>query len=127
MARSATTTDVFNAVGDATRRAVIDVLSSAEMSVGEIAAGLQLAQPQVSKHLKVLGRVGLVRLRVDGRRHLYRLDADGLLPIADWVSGFEWMWNERLDRIDDVLAEIQRHGTVAEIQRQGGTVDGEVR
>ena len=98
---------MFNAVGDASRRAVIDVLIGGERSVGEIAAGLALTQPQVSKHLKVLGQVDVVRSRVDGRRHLYRLNGDGLRPLATWLSQFESLWNARFDRIDDLIADIR--------------------
>jgi DNA-binding transcriptional ArsR family regulator len=107
MARAATTSDVFNAVGDASRRAVIDVLVGGERSVGEIAAGLHLTQPQASKHLKVLGQVDVVRSRVDGRRHLYRIHADGLRPLATWLSTFESLWNDRFDRMDDLITDIQ--------------------
>ena len=107
MARAATTSDVFNAVGDASRRAVIDALVVGERSVGDIVSTVGFTQPQVSKHLNVLAQVGLVQLRVDGRRHMYSLNGAGLLPMVNWLSGFEWLWNERFDRMDGLLTEIR--------------------
>lgn len=108
MARAATTSDVFNAVAEPSRRALIDVLAAGERSVSSIVAAVGLTQPQVSKHLKVLEHVDLVRRRVDGRQHFYRLNSLGLVPIFDWVSGFERLWNDRLDRLDDLLGELRQ-------------------
>jgi len=107
MARAATTTDVFNAVGEASRRELLDALGDGEATVGEIVERLDMSQPQVSKHLAVLREVGLVSVRADGRYRWYRVNAPALEPIHAWVRGFERMWNERLDRLDDVLAELQ--------------------
>ena len=75
--------------------------------MGELVARLGLSQPQVSKHLGVLRAVGLVLVRVDGRRRWYRVNGAGLKPVHDWVRSFERTWNTRLDRLDDVLAEMQ--------------------
>lgn len=108
MARAATTTDAFNAVAEPRRREILDVLAAGERSVSEIVAGLPVSQPQVSKHLKVLKEVGLVRSRSQGRQRLYRLDPLALKPIHDWVKDYERLWNERLDRLDGYLYEMQR-------------------
>ena len=118
MARAATTSDVFNAVAEPSRRAVIGVLASGEQSVTEIVAGVGLTQPQVSKHLRVLGEVDLVRVRVSGRHHFYRLNGSGLRPIFDWVSGYERLWNERFDRLDDVLGELQQRERLTQKEQQ---------
>lgn len=107
MARAATTADVFNAVAEPRRRRILDVLAGGELSVNDLVGLLELAQPQVSKHLRVLREVGLVEVRDDGRRRLYRLNAYPLKPIHDWVSGYERIWSERFDRMDDVLEELK--------------------
>jgi len=108
VARSCTTSDVFNAVADAHRRAVLDALIIGEKAVGEIVSDLSMSQPQVSKHLRVLSEVGLVSCRADGRRRLYRLEPARLRPLRDWLAGYEQAWNERMDRMDDYLRELQR-------------------
>lgn len=108
MARAATTTDAFNAIAEPRRRHILDVLADGEKSVSDIVAELPVSQPQVSKHLKVLKDVGLVRSRSEGRQRLYRIDALALKPIHDWVKEYEALWNERLDRLDSYLHRIQR-------------------
>ena len=107
MARTSTTTDAFNAVGDASRRQLLDALSAEEATVGELVDRLGLSQPQVSKHLGVLRAVGLVNVRVDGRHRCYRTNGPALKPVHDWVRTFERTWNTRLDRLDDLLVELQ--------------------
>lgn len=107
MARAGTTTDVFNAIAERRRREVLDRLAAGERSVGELVDDLGLTQPQVSKHLKVLASVGLVRARQDGRRRLYRLDPGGLQAVHDWVTPFADAWNARLDRLDDLLTDTE--------------------
>lgn len=99
MARSATTSDAFNAVAEAKRREIIDLLASGEQSVNGLVESLGAAQPQVSKHLRVLREVGLVTVRGSGRRRLYRLNGEGLRPIHDWVRAFERFWDDQLARI----------------------------
>lgn len=108
--RAATTSDVFNAIAEAHRRDILDALSTGELAVGEIVNDLALPQPQVSKHLRVLSEVGLVRCRADGRRRLYRLEPARLRPLREWLAKYEQAWNERMDRMDDYLKEIQREG-----------------
>jgi DNA-binding transcriptional ArsR family regulator len=107
MARTATTADAFNAVAEGSRRDLLDALGTGEATVGELVARLGLSQPQVSKHLAVLRAVGLVEVRADGRRRWYRINGPALKPVHDWVRTFERTWNERLDRLDDLLVELQ--------------------
>jgi len=110
VARAATTSDVFNAVADVRRREILDVLIQGEKAVGTIVTDLSMSQPQVSKHPRVLSEVGLVRCRAEGRRRVYRLAPEQLRPLRDWVSTYERAINDRLDRIEDYLAELQRQG-----------------
>jgi DNA-binding transcriptional ArsR family regulator len=108
MARSATTSDVFNAIAEARRRDVLDALITGEKAVGEIVNALSMSQPQVSKHLRVLSEVGLVRCRAVGRRRLYRLEPVRLRPLREWLAQYEQAWNDRMDRMDDYLQELQQ-------------------
>jgi len=110
MARSSTTSDVFNAVAEARRREILDTLIGGEKAVGTIVDDLSLSQPQVSKHLRVLSEVGLVSCRAEGRRRLYRLEPARLQPLHEWAAKYEQAWNDRLDRMDDYLKELQREG-----------------
>ena len=114
MPRASTSSDVFNAVAEGRRREILDVLIGGEKAVGTIVDDLAMSQPQVSKHLRVLSDVGLVRCRAEGRRRLYRLAPENLRPVHDWVTGFERAMNERLDRMDDYLHELQRQGDGSE-------------
>ena len=107
MARAATTTDAFNAVAEPRRREIIDLLADGERPVNDLVARLGLAQPQVSKHLRVLREVGMVDVRDEGRQRLYRLNGRGLKPIHDWVSAYERTWTERFERMDTVLEELK--------------------
>jgi DNA-binding transcriptional ArsR family regulator len=110
VARSSTTADVFNAVAEERRREILDVLIAGEKAVGAIVDDLSMSQPQVSKHLRVLSEVGLVTSRAEGRRRLYRLEPTRLRPFHQWLAKYEQAWNERLDRLDDYLEELQREG-----------------
>ena len=110
MARSSTTSDVFNAIGDGHRREVLDALIAGEKAVGEIVNDLSMSQPQVSKHLRVLSEVGLVTCRAEGRRRLYRLEPARLRPLREWLAAYEQAWNARMDRVDDYLKELQQQG-----------------
>jgi len=107
VARAATTADTFNAVAEPRRRQILDVLMAGERSVGDLVDLLGLAQPQVSKHLRVLREVGAVDVRGDGRQRLYRLNGPALKPIHDWVKRYEQTWAERFDLMDDVLEELK--------------------
>lgn len=110
VARASTTSDVFNAVGDVHRRAILDALLTGEKAVGAIVDDVSIPQPQVSRHLRVLGDVGLVKCRAEGRRRLYRLAPEQLKPVHDWVAKFERAINNRLDRLEDYLTDLQRQG-----------------
>jgi len=110
VARSSTTSDVFNAIGDTHRRGILDALVGGEKAVGVLVDDLSLSQPQVSKHLRVLSDVGLVRCRADGRRRLYRLEPEHLRPLREWLVKYEKAWNERMDRMDGYLMELQQRG-----------------
>ena len=110
VARSSTTSDVFNAVAEARRREILDALIAGEKAVGAIVDDLSMSQPQVSKHLRVLSEVGLVRCRVEGRRRLYRLEPARLRPFHQWLAKYEEAWNDRLDRLDDYIKELQQQG-----------------
>ena len=107
MARSSTTADPFNALAEAHRRDILDALVAGEKAVGTIVNDLSLSQPQVSKHLRVLSEVGLVSCRADGRRRLYRAEPARLRPLRDWLAKYEQALNDRLDRMDDYLEDLQ--------------------
>ena len=107
MARAATTADAFNAVAEPRRREILDVLAGGERPVNDLVRKLGMAQPQVSKHLRVLREVGAVDVREEGRQRLYRLNGHALKPIHDWVKEYERTWSERFDRLDGVLEELK--------------------
>ena len=102
--------DLFTAIAEPHRRDLLDALFEGEKAVGVLVADLSLAQPQVSKHLRVLSEVGLVRSRADGRRRLYSVDPTRLTPFRDWLAKYEQAMSDRLDRIDGYLKELQRQG-----------------
>ena len=106
MARAATTADAFNAVAEVRRREILDVLAGGERPVNDLVVQLGLAQPQVSKHLRVLRDVGAVDVRESGRQRLYRLNGNALKPIHDWVKEYERTWSERFDQLDVVLEDL---------------------
>ena len=108
MARLATTSDVYNAVAEPQRRRILNLLARGERPVNYIAGSLRSKQPQVSKHLRVLREVGLVRVRGAGQQRLYKLNGKRLKPIHDWAKTFESFWNESFDRLDDYLNELQK-------------------
>ncbi len=107
MARAATTTDAFNAIAEPRRRQILDAIGGGQRSVTDLVAILDIPQPLVSKHLRVLREVGIVTVRDDGRHRLYRLDGRALKPVYDWVKDFEQLWSERFARMDVVLAELK--------------------
>jgi DNA-binding transcriptional ArsR family regulator len=110
VARASTTSDVFNAISEAHRRDILDALKGGEKSVGAIVLDVELSQPQVSKHLRVLSEVGLVRCRRDGRRRLYRLEPTCLRPLQEWLAQFERMIVARFDRMDRYISDLQEQG-----------------
>src|SRR5712691_13110407 len=108
MARAATTADAFNAVAEPRRRQILDALAGGERPVSDLVRLLGLAQPQVSKHLRVLREVQAVEVRDEGRQRLYRLNGLALKPIHDWVESYERTWSERFDQLDVVLEDLKR-------------------
>ena len=96
MARAATTSDAFNAVAEPRRREILSYLALRERPVGDIVIALQLEQPSVSKHLRVLRDVGLVRVRCDGRHKYYRTNAEAIRPLHEWAGTFERFWQHQL-------------------------------
>lgn len=111
MARTPTTYDPFNAVAEPKRRQLIQALGAQELSVNAIVELLNWNQPSVSKHLGVLKQVGLVEERRVGRQRLYRVNAERLKPIFDWVTPFEKYWSESFERLDKVLEEMKKGET----------------
>jgi DNA-binding transcriptional ArsR family regulator len=107
MARTSTTTDVFNAIAEASRRDLLNAIGDEELTVNELVEKLGISQPQVSRHLNVLRAVNLVLVRTDWRHRWYRVNGPALKPIHDWVRPFERTWNARLDRLEDLLSEVQ--------------------
>ena len=107
MARAATTADAFNAVAEPRRRQILDVLAGGERPVNDLVGLLAMAQPQVSKHLRVLREVGLVEVRDEGRQRIYRLNGQPLKPIHDWVKDYERSWEESFEALDELLEELK--------------------
>jgi DNA-binding transcriptional ArsR family regulator len=101
MPRASTTSDAFNAVAEPRRRVILNYLALQERPVGDIVASLGVEQPSVSKHLRVLLEVGLVKVRRDGRRMLYRVNAEAIRPLHEWTSTFERLWRHQLIRVKE--------------------------
>ena len=107
MARSPATSDAFTALAEPRRRDLLDAIGDREATVSELVERLGIAQSQASKHLKVLRAVDLVNVRADGKKRWYRVNGAALRPMHDWVGSFADTWNSRLDRLDDLLDELQ--------------------
>ena len=101
MARAATTSEVFNAVAEPRRRDILNYLALQERPVGEIVAALDLPQPSVSKHLRVLRDVGLVHVRREGRQMLYKANGLAIRPLHEWATTFERFWQHQLNRVKE--------------------------
>ncbi|MDP9268896.1 MAG: metalloregulator ArsR/SmtB family transcription factor [Acidobacteriota bacterium] len=101
MPRAATTSDAFNAIAEPRRRKILSYLAVEERSVGDIVVRLRLAQPSVSKHLRVLRDVGLVRVRRHGRSMLYRTNGAAIRPLHEWTKTFERFWQHQLLRVKE--------------------------
>jgi DNA-binding transcriptional ArsR family regulator len=110
MPRAATTSDAFNAVAEPRRRAILSYLALRERPVGDIVENLSLDQPSVSKHLRVLRRVGLVRVRCEGRHKFYRTNAEAIRPLHEWAGTFERYWQHQLlsvkTRAEEKMSEL---------------------
>jgi DNA-binding transcriptional ArsR family regulator len=112
MARASTTSDAFNAVAEPRRREILSYLAGAERPVGEIVEALGLPQPSISKHLRVLHNVGLVRMRCQGRQKLYRTNAEAIRPLHEWAGTFERYWQHQLNRVKERAEAMARQGSV---------------
>jgi DNA-binding transcriptional ArsR family regulator len=111
MARAATTSDTFNAVAEPRRRAILSYLAPQERPVGDIVIALKLDQPSVSKHLGVLRKVGLVRMRCEGRHKYYRTEATAIRPMYEWAKEFEKFWQHQLLRVKERAEEKASTGS----------------
>ena len=111
MARATTNSDAFNAVAEPRRREILTYLASAERPVGDIVVALGMEQPSVSKHLRVLRDVGLVRMRCHGRQKLYRTNAEAIRPLHEWAGTFERYWHHQLNRVKERAEEMARQGS----------------
>ena len=118
MPRAATTSDPFNAVAEPRRRAILEFLAPRERAVNDVVAALSLAQPSVSKHLRVLLRVGLVEARRDGRQVLYRTDANALRPLHEWSGRFEHYWQNQLLRVKERAEQPSKRTNEDKIKRR---------
>jgi DNA-binding transcriptional ArsR family regulator len=123
MARAATTADAFNAVAEPRRRQILDALAGGERPVNDLVGLLGVAQPQVSKHLRVLREVGAVDVRDEGRQRLYRLNGHALKPIHDWVKNYERLWSDRFEELDVVLEELKRKEEKMDAVRSSGKAE----
>ena len=121
MALSPTTSDAFNAVAEPRRRQILDLLARGERPVNDVVESLGVGQPQVSKHLRVLRKVGLVSVRASGRQRLYKLNAERLKPIHEWIQSFEPFWEHQLDRINERAQReaSERAATRDELDEEG--------
>src|SRR5580658_8461735 len=117
MARASTTSDAFNAVAEPRRREILIYLADAERPVNEIVIALGFEQPSVSKHLKVLRDVGLVRMRCQGRQKLYRTNADAIRPLHEWAGFFERYWQHQLNRVKERAEQMVRQSS-SELKNQ---------
>ena len=123
MARAATTSDVFNAVAEPRRRAILIFLLEGERPVTDIVEQLRLDQPSVSKHLRVLREVGLVRMRRNGRHKLYQTRADGIRPLHEWASTFERYWSHQLLRVKQRAEQMAQADETKTDKPRGGSND----
>jgi len=119
MPRAATNSDAFNAVAEPRRRDILNFLVLQERPVGDIVEGLNLEQPSVSKHLRVLREVGLVNVRRDGRRMLYRTNAEAIRPLYEWTSTFERFWRHQLNRIKERAKAKEKQSSESDPIRKG--------
>lgn len=120
MPRAATTTDIFNALAESRRRDILAFLAPGERAVGDIVDALELPQPSVSKHLKVLRDVGLVESRRDGRQVFYRANAEAIRPLHEWTRTFEPYWARQLARVKE-RAESGGRRPAPPRREKGGT------
>lgn len=114
MARTSTTNDVFNAIGEPKRRAILEQLLVQQMTVSDLVDAMDWTQPTVSKHLRVLKEVDLVAETKVGRFRYYRVQPEELRPISEWMHHFEKYWGGALEQLDSYLVNIQASGDSSE-------------
>lgn len=112
MARASTTSDAFNAVAEPRRRQILTYLAASERPVQDIVAALGMEQPSVSKHLRVLRNVGLVRMRCHGRQKLYRTNAEAIRPLHTWAATFERYWQHQLTQVKQLAESMARQAAL---------------
>ncbi|WP_346620495.1 metalloregulator ArsR/SmtB family transcription factor [Blastococcus montanus] len=100
--------EAMQALGDPTRRALLDLLAGGELAAGELAERFPVSRPAISRHLRVLREAGLVRVRSDGRQRLYALDTGPLKEIDAWLESYRDLWAQRLDALDTEIARGRR-------------------
>jgi DNA-binding transcriptional ArsR family regulator len=98
---------IYDALADPTRRRILDLLRERPHLVGELTDLLEISQPGVSKHLRMLRKVGLVRVRKDAQRRWYELRPEPLAELDAWLSSYRHLWDNRFDRLDNYLQELQ--------------------
>lgn len=108
MARASTNSDAFNAIAEPRRREILSFLAATERAVTEVVDATGLEQPSVSKHLRVLRDVGLVRMRCRGRQKLYRTNAEAIRPLHEWAGTFERFWQHQLNRVKERAEAMAR-------------------
>ena len=102
---------VFEVLAEPRRRQILDLVRDGECSVNELVARLAMNQPAVSKHLRVLREAGLVRVRVDEQRRLYRLTADPLRELDRWLAPYRAAWDSSLDKLERHLDQMDQGET----------------
>jgi len=123
MARAATTSDVFNAIAEPRRRDILNYLALQERPVGEIVAALDLPQPSVSKHLRVLRDVGLVQVRREGRQMFYKTNGLAIRPLHEWATTFERFWQHQLSRVKERAEARANEGSNFNLRRNDDNND----
>jgi DNA-binding transcriptional ArsR family regulator len=107
---------VFEVIAEPNRRAILSLLLSSAQSVGEIERELQMPQPTVSKHLRVLRDAGVVECTVDAQRRVYRLNPDSLREVDDWLTPFRRFWSVHVDALERHLDRMKRPGAKRKIR-----------
>ncbi len=105
MSRPTASTDIFQAIADPTRRALLDKLREGEQPVKQLAEPFQMSLPAISQHLQILCEVGLVQVKKAGRQRLYRLNPEPLKEVSDWITNYEEFWQDKLDALGKYLEE----------------------
>jgi DNA-binding transcriptional ArsR family regulator len=105
MSRPVASGDIFQAIADPTRRALLDRLSTGEQAVKQLAEPFAMSLPAISQHLQILCEAGLVQMRKAGRQRLYRLNPEPLKQVSDWIAHYEQFWQQKLEALGNYLEE----------------------